>query len=443
MTRLQGFWLLMVLWPGLLPGSPVAAQSATVLAVNSTQPRVYEKYEVRFTIPQTAEYPLFAYDDQPPPGVVPGTGISVEGVITTPSGKTLHQPAFYTVDVERTSQGRGVHYVELPTAAWMLRFSPQETGDHQVSISVTEASGTQTTSIGSFEAQAPVKPGFIGVSKSDPRYFEFSDGSLFWPVGPANGYGEYDQYKNTGLNFDRPWLAGVAAYTTNWARWISSAENHGNEGVMTRLNFREHAPGSDLSYDLTYPNAARYWITNFLNDDMGPQFKPDTTYHVSIRLKTAGLTGPRDARYPWGVTARTHAWLEPADSIPTIDNAVRDKPMLFPHISENKDWFTVEATFKTGSSTDNDISLYLDNVTGGSAYIDDFEIHEVLADGRLGGSVIRNPKADMHTYVDPRGAAKIDWIIEQAETNGVYLKLVVHDKNDWIQNHLKVRWNLC
>ncbi len=423
--------LLLILIP------PAAAQSITVLAINTAEPLVYEKYEVRFTIPQTVQHPLFTYDENPPAGVIPATGITVEAIITTPSGQTVHQPAFYNVDVERTRQGETFHYIELPTAAWMLRFSPQETGVHQVSIAITSSSGTSTTGIGSFDAQPPDQAGFIRVSKADSRYFEFSDGSLFWPVGPASGYGDYDQYKESGLNFDRPWLGGIAAYSTNWARWISSAEEHGNEGVMTRLNFREHAPNSELSYDLTYPKAFRYWITNWLNDDKGPQFKPNTTYHISLRLKTVGLTGPRNPSYAWGVTARTHAWLSSNAPINTVENTLRDIPTLFPHITENKDWFTVEATFKTGSKPENDISLYLDNVTGGSAYIDEFQIREILADGSLGGSVIRNPKADMHTYVDPRGAANIDWLVEQAEKNGVYLKLVVHDKNDWIQAHLK------
>lgn len=435
--HLWRFCLLLICCLGLLFTSPVVAQDAVVLKVNTTQPRVYEKYEVSFTIPQTAKYPLFAYDDNPPPGVTPATGITVEGVITTPSGKTLRQPAFYNVDVERVQQGNKVHYLEQPTAEWMLRLSPQETGVHQVSISVTDSSGTHITPIGSFDAQAPVKPGFISVSKADPRYFQFSNGSLFWPVGPAFGYGDYDRYKDTDLNFDRPWMAGIGAYSTNWSRWLSSAEGLGNEGAMERLNFKEHSPGSELSYDLTYPDAFRYWITNWLNEEMGPQFKPNTKYHILLRLKTANLTGPRDPRYDWGVTARLSNWIGIGDPLQTQEDALRDKPMFFPHITENRDWFTLETDFKTNSNPEDNVSIYLDNVTGGSAYIDEFQIREVLADRSLGGSVIRNPKADLHTYVDPRGAANIDWIVEQAEKNGVYLKLVVHDKNDWIQNHLK------
>lgn len=425
--------LIALLLPLLLLAPTASAQALSILAINTSSPRVYEKYEVRFSLPQTVDHPLFAYDEHPPAGVKPATGITVEAVMTTPSGQTVRQPAFYSVDVERS----GEHYIELPTAAWMLRYSPQEIGVHQVTISVTDASGTSRTDIGSFDAQPPDQAGFIRVSQDDTRYFEFSDGSLFWPVGPAYGYGDYDQYQDTGLNFDRPWLGGIGAYSTNWARWLSSAEKLGNEGAMSRLNFREHAPDSELSYDLTYPDAFRYWITNWLNEDKGPQFKPNTTYQVLIRLKTVGLVGPRDPAYPWGVTARTHAWLGLDEPISTVENTLRDKPTLFPHITDNRDWFTVETTFTTGANPENDLSLYLDNVSGGSAFIDEFQIREVLGDGSLVGSVIRNPKADLHTYVDPRGAANIDWMVEQAEQNGVFLKLVVHDKNDWIQNHLK------
>ncbi|MEZ4670779.1 MAG: hypothetical protein R3E39_22980 [Anaerolineae bacterium] len=415
--------------------APVRGQDVIVLKVNTDVPRVYEKYEVRFTIPQSAQHPLFAYDDNPPPGVVPRTGITVDGVITTPSGHTVRQPAFFMEDVERGEDG---YFQEIGTAAWVLHYSPQEVGQHQVSIEVTSADGTTSAPIGSFSAGEPLSHGFIKVSPDDPRYFEFSDGSLFWPIGPAYSYGNYDQYKDSGLNFDRPWLGGTAAYSSNWARWISTAADFGNEGAGSFLSFREHAPGSDLSYELTYPHAFRYWIPTWLNDDMGPRFKPDTTYRIMIRLKTVGLTGPRDPQYEWGLTARTSQWLGITEPVEVVENTLHDIPPLFPHIHEDSDWFTVEAEYKTNGSPDNDITLYLDNVSGGSAYVDELQVREVLPDGSLGGSVIRSPKADLHTYVDPRGAAKIDWMVEQAEKDGVYLKLVVHDKNDWIQNHLKV-----
>jgi len=103
----------------------VQAQAVTVLDVNTEAPRVYEKYELRFSIPQSVQHPFFAYDDSPPPGVTPATGITVEGVITTPSGKTVRQPAFYSVDVQRVQQGGSVYY-DVETAL-------QPTGNGRVS----------------------------------------------------------------------------------------------------------------------------------------------------------------------------------------------------------------------------------------------------------------------------------------------------------------------
>jgi hypothetical protein len=38
---------------------------------------------------------------------------------------------------------------------------------------------------------------------------------------------------------------------------------------------------------------------------------------------------------------------------------------------------------------------------------------------------------------EQRPAAYVDWMLEQAEQNGVYFQFVVHDKNDWITKRLK------
>jgi hypothetical protein len=91
----------------------------------------------------------------------------------------------------------------------------------------------------------------------------------------------------------------------------------------------------------------------------------------------------------------------------------------------------------TAQDGDGYISLMLDNVTAGRAYIDEFSIREVHGDGSLGGELIRHARADIHTYVEQRPAAYFDWQLQQGEDNGVFFKYVVQDKNDWVPNHLK------
>lgn len=414
--------------------------------VLSKNVRVYEKYEVRFSVDTSADYPLFQYDKSPPPGVVPKTGITVEGIVTTPSGKVLRQPAFYTTAVERIGSGKDIYFVETNRSYWVLRFSPQEPGQHQVQLLAKDASGTAVAPVGTFMAEPPLRKGFIGVSKPDPRYFEFSNGEIYWPIGPAwadnkstnpNARSmDYAQYKDTGQNLERVWLAGFGAYSTNFARWISTAERHGNEGVMTRLNFREKYPGHDLSYEIFYPEGFRMSLPRWSNDMFAPRVKPNTTYQLKLILKTANISGPRNPAYPYGLVIKLHDFVSHEENIATTENMLRSKPEVIKHITTNRDWYTLNTTFTTPSQVGTDLSLYLDNVASGQVYIDEFSMKEILPDGGLGGELIRNPRADIHTYVDPRGAAFFDWQVEQGEQNGVLFKYVVHDKNDWIQNHL-------
>ncbi len=404
------------------------------VSINTSLLPVYEKFEVTFDLETVAKYPMFMYDSNPPQGVEPAVGVTVEGVFTSPSGKILRQPGFYFRDVNKSNNV----YQEAGTKdRWAVRFAPEEQGAYQVSLQVRDASGTTTRSVGTFVATAPTKQGFIRVSKDDPRYFEFSNRELFWPIGPAWVGDDAASYKNTGINFDRPWMAGEGAYSTNFARWLSSSERHGNEGIMNRLNFKEHYPGHELSRDLFYPEGFRIWIPNWEDNIYHGQLKANANYQLKIRLKIQNLAGPRNTSYPWGFTIKLSGFLSHEASVTEVENTLRSKPIILPHITANNDWHTIVTTFRMNTNTaESDLNLFLDNVTAGQVFIDELSIREILGDGSLGPEFVRQSRADMHTYVDQRPMAYFDRQVDSGAQNGVYFKYVVHDKNDWIQNHL-------
>jgi hypothetical protein len=414
----------------------ITAVSISNIKTITTTPRVYEKYEVQFDVNTNAQFPFFEYDEAPPPGVNPKTGITVEAIINTPSGKQRRHPAFLMDEVSRSGTETSPRFRETGKKYWVLRFSPLETGTHTVTLSAKDASGTTTANVGSFSAQAPTKPGYITKAAADSRYFEYTNGSLYFPLGPATS-SDYSTYIGTGINHYRPWIAGTGAYSTNWARWISSAEKHGNEGFSSRLLYTEKAPGSELSHEMFYPEGFRLWITSWTNRDKATEIKPNTTYKVTLRAKTTDIAGPRVSGHPHGLVVKFHGWVDNANDPNTFDSAVRNNFRAFDHITANQNWFTLERTFTTPSSISSDLSIFLDNVTTGKAYIDQLSIREVLSTGALGGEQIRNSKADMHTYVDPRGAADIEYKVELAEKYGIHYQLVVHDKNDWISNRIR------
>jgi len=416
----------------------IFAQSISNITVLSNSVREYEKYEVHFNVNTVSQYPFFIYDENPPPGVIPRVGITVEGIFTAPSGKILRQPAFYMTETVQGGNSTNPTFTETNKKYWVVRFSPQEVGTYQVQITARDQSGTVTAPVGSFTATAPAKKGFIKVSENDSRYFEFSNGDLFWPIGPAWG-NDYAKLAGTGQNLERPWMGGRGAYSTNWARWKSSAENFGNEGMMTRLNYLEHLPGHDLSYELFYPEGYRFWLTTWEDDCCGPRLISGKKYRVKLTYKAVNVTGPRNSSYPFGFIVKTYTpdimWNSP--TIDQFETALRSgQNIISSYVTGTKDWTTVTADFIPNANREN-IYLYLDNVTGGQVYIDEFSMQEIDSSGNIiGGEVVRNPRADEHTYVEARPAAFFDWQVQQAENNSVFLKYVVHDKNDWIQNHL-------
>ncbi|SPD76427.1 exported hypothetical protein [uncultured Desulfobacterium sp.] len=412
---------------------PLSAPVISNISVPKQEVSMYEKFEIQFDVESVADNPFFQYDETPPPGVDPQIGITVEGVFTSPSGKILHQPGFFCRKVLRSETGGRAHYEETQQTMWIVRLSPMETGQYSVTLIARDASGTTENPAGIFNALSPRRKGFIRVSSDDPRYFEFTNGKLFFPIGPAWGP-DYKVYSGTGLNLERPWMAGIAAYSTNWSRWIRTDKKMGNEGFESPLTFFEHYPTHELSREISYSQGHRILMGLWGDEEFFPDLKPFTDYLIKLRLKTSGITGPVDPNAPYGFMIKTHGF--PTE---TLEKDLRTYVSMIPVISQNRDWHTVVVKYKTTQQDglNQYISLYLDNITSGKVFIDQFSIKEILPDSSYGGELIRHSKADIHNYVEQRPAAYFDWQVQQGEENDVYFKYVVQDKNDWIPLHLK------
>lgn len=415
----------------LLVTRTAAAPAITNVTLSPATVRMYEKVEVTFDLETVARHPMFRYDPAPPPGVVAGTGVTVEAVIVAPSGVTRVQPGYLHGEVIASQQGAGRHVQETGRASWRVRFSAMEVGAHAVSLRVEDASGRVEVPVGTVTASAASRPGFIGVSAADPRYFQFSNGDLYYPVGPAHGP-DYTGYGGDGVNLERPWMAGQAAYSTNWSRWMRVDLPHGNEGVDSPLTFADRFPGHELSRELYAPGAHRIWMGAWQDEAFFPQLVAGRRYLIKLRLKTVGITGPAEAGRPYGFMVKTHAF--PTE---TIEADLASRPSLIPAVQTDRGWHTVVVPYTaTSHDTGGYLSLLLENVTGGHVYIDQFSIRERLRGGSLGGELIRQARADLHTYVEARPAAYFDWQVEQGEQHGVFFKFVVQDKRDWVPNHL-------
>jgi hypothetical protein len=146
---------------------------------------VYEKLEVSLEIKCEFVNP-FDPDD-----------IDIHALFTSPSGKKWEIPGFYNFS---------------HSTLWKIRFSPDETGKWNYTVTVRDKNGEVISSTQSFVAIKSSRKGPIQVA-ANKRYLKHSDGSNFFGVGlwyndGYEGFGsgrvkaeELDNLKSLGINF--------------------------------------------------------------------------------------------------------------------------------------------------------------------------------------------------------------------------------------------------
>jgi hypothetical protein len=450
--------------PGPVVGN-VQANAATVGR--------YEKFELTFDITGTAATNLsFPYDPDPPPPVPAGVGISVDGLFSHDNWATfVVQPGFLYQDYERACFGGTAEsfcrywdgqewrpgrewLYPLGDPLWKIRFAPAETGTWRYRIRVTDASGTTyypASGDRSFTVVPADNRGFLRVSPTDPGYFEFSDGSPFIGVGHNSGYEdrrftysvdeEMQRLAENRVNFLRVWMTGASIYMAPWHPW--SSHHLPYEGG--------YFPAASLTYDQAYRDhlvSLRLWdyadpeVAGRRNPCMFQGFssnvsvRPNTTYQLRVRLRTVGVTGPRNPAYPYGFTVRRAGWLGDTCSDPGA-TAGQSTRLLDP-VGGETEWHEVTSTFTTGPDERflGNLYLILENTTAGEAFIDEVSLREVEGTVPVGPEILRKNRFAYHLYFDQQPSWQWDHLLERAAQSGVYVRPVILEKNDWIANHV-------
>jgi hypothetical protein len=162
----------------------------------------------------------------------------------------------------------------------------------------------------------------------------------------------------------------------------------------------------------------------------GVPVEPNTLYTISARIKVSGVSGPAVPGSDYGFVIKQGGWL--ATDCAKTGTGVR----ITAPVTGTTDWATVTGSYKTGA-TDSWLGyLYLsrENASAGQVYID--EVHFYRADDPAKVDLLRQPYANTIEHFDPMNAALWDLYIQSAEAHGVYLKLVIDEKNEWIKNHI-------
>lgn len=435
------------------------------LQAGAAQVEQYGKFELTFDINGAIASNLaYPFDPAPPAGVPAGVGISVDGLFSPDNWKTvIIQPGFLYQDYQRRCIGdteandcaNGSEWL-YPRGApvWKVRFAPQRTGVWHYRLRAQDASGVVFSDIGAFTVTPPVSPhnhGFIRISQRDPGYFEYSDGSPFIAAGHGAGFDgdrftyhvdtDMRRFERYRVNFLRVWMSGSGIFMAPWNPWHSH-QLPGEGGYLNPSSLSYANAYADHQFSLRLWDYADPAMSNRRNPCMFQGFsnniavKPNTTYLVRARVRAVGVTGPRDARYPYGFTIRRGGWLGEtcADPASTAENTTR----LVEFVAGTTGWTEIMGTFSTGANDfflDN-FYLILENTTGGDVFVDEVSVREWNGRAAVGSEVLWKNRFAYHRYFDQAPSWQWDHVLERAARAGVTIRPVVLEKNDWIANHI-------
>lgn len=170
----------------------------------------YGKFEVTFDIPDRYANPFNPEE------------VSVTAAIEGPDGKTVTIDGFHARQYYRTITPTGEETLPHGPPLWKIRYAPIRPGPHRYTLQVRDTRGTASWGPGAFTALPPVQPGYVRVSRSDPRYFEFDNGDAFFPIG-HNIRSPSDSRFDSQFPWAKRWLEGTSAY----ARYFAAMREHG------------------------------------------------------------------------------------------------------------------------------------------------------------------------------------------------------------------------
>jgi hypothetical protein len=178
---------------GLSSGSPL---NISQLIVNSERIGLYEKFEITFNLGGHWDNPFDPHQ------------IRVDAVFRRPDGKKVTVPGFFYQEYYLNAQNK-IEKVGEPV--WKVRFTPVIAGKYSFYVTASNQGREIQSSPSEFECISfNTNHGFIKVSKCNPLYFDFSDGTSFFGIGmdriQADEGGCYQRFSSSGGNFNRLFL---------------------------------------------------------------------------------------------------------------------------------------------------------------------------------------------------------------------------------------------
>ena len=198
--------------PAVLPAAPAATEDSSKFGITlltkditETSHLLYRKLEIDCATGGTIKNP---YDPQE---------ISLDGVFAFEDKEQYTVPGFYYVPFTRTIRGGRDIFRPAGEGFWKVRFTPDKAGEWSFHLTASGSNGTFTTSEINFTVIPAESDGFIRQPAEGERYFHYSSGTIYLPVGANVAWydmRETSSYMNwfyrmgkNGANYARLWLA--------------------------------------------------------------------------------------------------------------------------------------------------------------------------------------------------------------------------------------------
>ncbi len=401
------------------PLQPSVRRIGSIVPLSTSVPR-YGKFEVSFTISTTATNFYFPYDPATPYNK---SGVSVDLLITSPSGVEKTVPCFYyqPVDANLTPVGQ---------PDWRCRTSPEASGTWRYRVRLNDAIGQAESAAQTFNVTASNSHGFVRVSPTDSHYFEFDDGTPF--LTPLINVEWGNPLSNLDLirtNIPKWGQSGV-----RFVRWLPTGE--GANAV---------APyGDDVRVSWQFGDG---W-TRPENPDAGKLFSyepyfyshqyvnaaPATNYRLTFRAR---VEGQRVLRVSLGSVSG------PMTSIDICSASSTYHQSRGQTCTQRRDgWQTYELRYTSSSAALIEVApsgLYVstdapapyDSTQPGRVALGSLVLQRA-ENGAWGSNLLARSNPDTFSYVDQLEAAKLDEVLRLSEQAGVYHKLPLFHKNDLV-----------
>ncbi len=295
----------------------------------SQQLACYDKFEVTFDLPDRYANP---FDPEE---------ISVTATFKTPGGQTVTIDGFRIQDYYRTVTPTGEEILPQGPPHWKIRYTPTQAGTYHYTLFVRDANGTSTWGPGVFKVLPSSQPGFVRVSKTDSRYFEFDSGNYFFPIG-HNIRSPSDNRLNTAFPWTKRWTEGTSAYARHFStmrehgenlaeiwmavwslglEWSSPWRGYHGVGQYNLMNAWEldrvidEADRNGIYLNVVIHNHGKFsgfmdheWASNPFNKKFGGYLETTEEYFTNPRAQKAFNQLMRYIIARWGYSTRVFAW---------------------------------------------------------------------------------------------------------------------------------------